>query len=235
MAMRQSKSFTEVTFLEAVARRIRVYLISKPVTPETDGRLRSRFLGAAGPDHLILDVPVSKNRKVCVPVGWEMGMSFSMGQFLLQARTTVLDHCQFQLYPTRRVDGLVVHRPSRILSLNRRSQPRYDVDPSAYIMVSLWLAESLAHGDRSVVLSGQLINRSESGLGIKLAANLPCSPGTEIIIRMEKADGDEWPIFQAIFKHCTQQGDEEWLAGFGDVSRVEPGQYTSTIESLVIP
>ncbi|MCK4627174.1 MAG: hypothetical protein KAV00_17815, partial [Phycisphaerae bacterium] len=130
---------------------------------------------------------------------------------------------------------LVVHRPSRILSLNRRSQPRYDVDPSAYIMVSLWLAESLAHGDRSVVLSGQLINRSESGLGIKLAANLPCSPGTEIIIRMEKADGDEWPIFQAIFKHCTQQGDGEWLAGFGDVSRVEPGQYTSTIESLVIP
>lgn len=221
--------------MEAVARRIRVYLISKSVTPETDGRLRSRFLGAVCPDRLILDIPVSGNRKVCVPVGWELGMTFSMGQFLLQAKTTVLDHCQFQLYPTRRVDGLVVHRPTKILSLNRRSQPRHEIDPSEYIMVSLWPAESLAHGDRSVVRSGQLINWSVSGLGIKLAANLPCNPGTKMIIRMEKADGDEWPIFQAIFRHCTQHGDEEWLAGFGDVSRVGPGQSTSTIESLVIP
>ncbi|MCK4625557.1 MAG: flagellar brake domain-containing protein [Phycisphaerae bacterium] len=235
MTMQQSKSFTEVTFMEAVARRLRVYLISKPVAPETDGRLRSRFLSAAGPDRLILDVPVFKNRKVFVPVGRELGMTFSMGQFLLQARTTVLDHCQFQLYPTRRVDGLVVQRPTRILSINRRSQPRYEVDPSAYIMVSLWPAENLAHGDRTVVRSGQLINWSESSMGIKLAANLPCGPGTEMIIRMEKVDSDEWPIFQAILRHCTPQENGQWQAGFSDVSRVGPGQNTSTIESLVIP
>ncbi len=221
--------------MEAVARRSRVYLILKPVTPETDKRLRSQFLGAAGPDRLVLDVPVAKDHKVCVPVGWELGMAFPMGHFLLQARTTVLDHCQFQLYPTRRVDGLVVQRPTRILSINRRSQPRYEVDPSTYIVASLWPADSLAHGDQTAVRSGQLVNWSANGLGIKLAAELPFSPGIQMIIRLEKAGSDEWPIFQAILRHCTPQENGQWLAGFSDVGGVGPGQAVSTIESIVVP
>ncbi len=221
--------------MEAVARRSRIYLVLKPVTPKTDSRLCSRFLGATGRDRLVLDVPLSGDHKVCIPVGWEMGMAFPMGQFLLQARTTVLDHCQFQLYPTRRVDGLVVQRPTKILSINRRERPRYKVNPSVYITASLWPADSLARGDQTDVRSGQLINWSVSSLGIGLSSNLSCSPGDQMIIRLEKADGDEWPIFRAILRHCTPQDNEEWLAGFSDVVRLGPGQESGIIESLVVP
>ncbi|MDY7009776.1 MAG: PilZ domain-containing protein [Planctomycetota bacterium] len=235
MATRQSKSFAEVTFMEAVARRICVHLVLKPITPKTDSRLRSRFLGNIGRDRLVLDVPLSGGHKVYIPVGWEMGMAFPVGQFLLQARTTVLDHCQFQLYPTRRVDGLVVQRPTKILSLNRRSRPRYEVDPSVYIAASLWPADSLASGNQTDVRSGQLINWSAGGLGIRLSKNLPCNPGDQMIIRLEKADGNEWPIFRAILRHCTPQDNQEWLAGFSDVGALSPGQESEIIESLVAP
>ena len=221
--------------MEAVARRIRVHLVLKRITPKTDSRLRSRFLGTIGRDRLVLSVPLSGNHKVCIPVGWEMGMAFPVGQFLLQARTTVLDHCQFQLYPTRRVDGMVVQRPTKILSLNRRSQPRYEVDPSVYIAASLWLADSLAHGEQTDVRSGQLVNWSAGGLGIRFSSNPSCDQGDQMIIRLEKADGNEWPIFRAILRHCTPQDNGEWLAGFSDVAGLGPGQESEMIESLVVP
>ena len=233
MTTRQGRSFAEVTFLEAVARRIHLYLIVKPATPKTDGRLRSRFLGIEEPGRLILDVPQGGNRKVYVPVGQNIGMAFPMGHFLLQARTTVLDHCQFQLYPTRRIDSLVVQRPGRIISVNRRSQPRFEVDPSEYIMASFWPADSLTHRDQTAIRSGQLANWSVDGLGIRLAAKLPFPPGTRMIIRLEEAGSDEWPIFQAVLMHCSPQADERWLAGFGQVVRVEPGQAVGMIEALV--
>lgn len=221
--------------MEAVARRIRVYLISKPVTPKTDSRLRSRFLGAISRDHLVLSVPLSKGHKVCMPVGWDIGMAFPVGQFLLQAKTTVLNHCQFQLYPTRRVDGLVVQRPTKIFSLNRRSQPRYEADPSVYIAASLWLTGSPAREDQADSWSGQLINWSAGGLGIRLSADLSRKPGDQMIIRLEEDDGDEWPIFRATLRHCTSQDNREWLAGFSDVVKLGPGQESDMIESLAVP
>ncbi len=236
MGRQQISSFAEVTFIEAIARRIRVDLIIKPIAPGSDSRLRSRFLGAYPKDRIILEVPQARRHKVFVPVGWDAGMAFSMGQFLLQARTTVLDHCQFQLYPTRRIDGLIVQRPTRIISLNRRSHPRHEVDPSAHVtMTSIWSAEDLARGDKTASHSGQLSNWSVGGLGIRLSANLPYSPGTQVIVRLDQAGCDECPIFRAVLKHCTLQKNGEWIAGFGEMVKIEPGQAVKTIESLTEP
>ena len=78
-------SFTEVSIAEGIARRVRVYLVLKPVRPQGDSRLVSRLLGEQGLDRLVLEAPRGNAGKVHIPVNWDVGISFSMGGYLLQA------------------------------------------------------------------------------------------------------------------------------------------------------
>jgi len=231
--MGRARSFAEVALAEAIARRARVDLVLKPVTPSTDKRLRSRFLGVARTGGLVLDVPVgARVRRVYLPCGWELGMAFPVGGFLLQTRTTVLDHCQFALYPTRRVDAVVVARPGRILAVNRRKQPRYEVDPSRTVVACLWPAEALISGGRVFPRVGRLKNFSREGLGLVFPTVLPYEPGTEMVLRLEEHAREEHRLVSAVFRHSTALGDGQWLAGFSDVVELGPGQRIGIIESL---
>lgn len=226
------RSFAEASFLEAVARRVRVDLVLKPVSLGGQKRLITRFLGLQGIDRLILDVPSGNGRKVFVPSGWRVGMAFSMGPYFLQAPTTVIETCQYPLYKNRRVDALIVERPVHIVASNRREHPRHQIDPKVYIFVSLWPARSLAAGEPVPPRTGRLLNRSEGGFGIRLEAPLGCDAGTEMILRLEQGRADEFPVFRAILKHHTQDADGLWLAGFGDVTELEPGQAAALIEAI---
>jgi len=233
MMEQQRREFSATSFVEAVARRARVDLVLKPVTPSSERRLISRFLGLHGGDGLVLAVPQAKGRKVFVPTGWDLGMLFPVGGFALQARTTVLGHCQFRLRPSRRVDAIIIQRPSEILAINRRKHPRHDVDLSRPVRASLWVADRLAGGQASPTQVGQLRNWSEGGLGIEFPAELACDAGTETILRLEEPGSDQCRILRGVLAHCTQMSVSRWLAGFANVAELCPGEASRMIRSLV--
>jgi len=235
MTGEEPKSFSQVAFLEAVARRVRVDIVLKPVTAGTEKRLHSRFLAARGKDRLVIAVPRIRRKKVFVPVDWELGMAFSLGEFFLQARTTVLGHCQYQLYPTRRVDALEVCRPAKILSIERRKEPREQIDHSITVGVSLWCAESLAENRPSQPRTGMLSNRSQSGIGVRLTSSLSFNIDAPMIVRLEEPGSREYQIFHGTLKHCTPREDGSWIAGLGELVELKPGQAVPLLENLTIP
>jgi hypothetical protein len=232
MTTQQVRSFAEVSFLEAVARRARVDLVLNHVPQGVQSRLISRFLRLQGADRLILDIPVDEGRKVYIPAGWSVGMAFSVGQYFLQATTTVIGTCPCPLYKTRRVDALLVDRPTRIIAADRRRNPRHQIDPHVYVFVSLWPASCLVAGDPAVTRIGRVLNYSQDGLGVRLEAPLDCGIGTEMILRLEQGRADEYPIYRAILRHHTQDPDGLWLAGFGEVAELTPGGASSLIEAI---
>jgi hypothetical protein len=232
MSQQKVSSFAELSFLEAVARYTRVDLNIKPVVPGDARRLVSRFLGFQGTDRLVLDVPQAGGRKVFVPVGWQVGMAFVVGQCYLQARSTVVDHSAYQGRGTRRVDSLVVERPERILAADRREHPRHVIDPNVYIFVAIWRVADLAGGRTATVRSGRLLDRSEGGLGIRLESPLTWQVGTEVVVRLEQRGADQFPLLCAVLKHHPKEQGESWLAGFGDVRELAPGQAPALIEAI---
>jgi hypothetical protein len=230
---RQALSYAEVSILEAVARRARVDLVLRPVKPETAKWLQTHVLGVASPKALALSPPqTSRGDKVFVPEGWQLGMSFELGNLWLQARTKVLDHCQFPLRPTQRVDALVVERPNQILSTGRRRRPRQQVDLSGRVAATLWPGECVEAADFMRPYVGELVNWSEFGLGIRLPQDPALEVGTKAIIRLEKAGAAERYFVWAVLKHCTCDQEGSWIVGFGDVVTTGPGEAVSLMEFL---
>jgi hypothetical protein len=184
---------------------------------------------------VILAVPAAegaRNKKVFLPVGCDVGMVFPVGGLLLQAVTHVLDHCHHQQHPPRRVEAIIVARPGKVTALSQRQNPRWEIDPSDRIAASIWSAESLASGARPLPRMGRLANWSDGGLGICLGEPLPCQAETEVIIRLEGRKPNEFPIYRGVLKHFTPRPDGQFLAGFGEVVELGPGQAVPIMESL---
>jgi len=235
MTRRQDRTFTEVALLEAAARRAHVDLILKaPAGGRSESHLASRFLGTReGPD-LVLQVPWTGGRKVFVPARREMEMAFPVGQFLLQAATRVLGHCQYPLHATRRVDGLVVAWPERVIPRNQREDVRRQVDPAGHVVAWVWLAETLEAGHVEACQVGLLSNWSQTGFGIRFGRRPPYHPGAKTIIRLDDTSPapGELRIYRARLKHVTRLSRSAWLAGFGEAAEVGPGQAVGVIEAL---
>jgi hypothetical protein len=232
------RSFSEVTIVEAIARLAGVCLVVRPLRPGPERRLSSRFLGMEADGKPILSVPAAegpKNRKVFLPVGCDVGMVFQVGELLLQAVTRVVGHCHHQQYPSRRVEAIIVARPMKVTELSRRGNPRWEIDPSEQIAASVWAAQGLAPGSLVAPRLGQLVNWSADGFGVSLPKPLPCQAGTEMIIRLEGRRIREFPIYRGVLKHCTPRSDGQFLAGFGEVVELRPGQAVNVMESLASP
>ena len=231
MAIQQAKSFAEVAFLEAVARRTKATLVIKPVTQSAPRRLNSRFLAANG-NMLVMATPSSEKGKIFLPHRWHIGMSFSLGDFALQALTTVVGHCQFELHPGRRIDAIVVDRPKKITQFNRRSQPRHEISPSLHVLASLWAVEALLAGNGEIYHMGRLHDWSDEGLGIRLNTAIPVKAHSEMIIRLHESSHSEYRIYRGLLVHCCQHPPDGWVAGFGNVSELHPGQAVKIMESI---
>ena len=226
-------AFVELALTEAIARCVRVWLIVKPSGPRADGRLFSRLLAAHGPDKLALDIPRAgrRKRKVFVPAdkvfvsaGSVVGMAFSVGNAFFQARTTVCGHCQLALYPTRRVDALILDRPRTLTAAERRGRVRLPVDPSRCIPASLWPIQPLKAGEVLRPRNGRLFDYSPDGLGIRLDGPLKEEPGAEMLIRLEHTGAEAYPVFRGVLAHCSLGQDDLWLAGFGQVVELASGE-----------
>jgi hypothetical protein len=229
----KSRSFTDVSLTEAVARRVQVMLMVKPVRPSGPSRLYSRLLGAFDDGRLVLDVPVYEDRKVFLPVGWDLGISFALGSFCLQARSEVLEHCLYPIHPTRRVDALVAQRPERFARVDRRRHPRKRLDPATCVLVSFWPMTELTEGIAAPAVTGRLVDCSPDGLGVRLEEDPKMAAGTEVLVRLEQTGADQSPIMKAVLKHVSEDVVGLYLAGFGELAEVNPGEGTNLIESIL--
>ena len=217
----EARPFAQATVAEAVARHVRVDLVLKPVTPGTDQRLISRFLGTQG-DDLVLDTPwKGNNDRVFVPAGWDMGMAFESGNLWVQTRTEVLGHCLFLVDTPQRVDGLVVRRPAKVLSTRPGRKPRHRVDPSAPVAATVWPAKSLQDADDRSAHRGQLVNWSQGGLCIALDEKPRFVVGAKLLIRLQTFVADQRPILQGTVVHYSVNQQGLWQVGFGNVREMD--------------
>ncbi len=233
----RSTSFTEVALVEAVARMASVYLALRPVPPSRHRRLTSRLLAFDVYGDLVLAVPAAGEEKVFIPEGWDVGLFFSVGEFMLQALTQVAGHSFHRVDANRRVDALIVRRPERLVSINQRSEVRQEV--SQYVPVTLWPTEPSGEGSvcsgpplLGPPCSGLLTNRSHNGLGTLLQSELPFRPGTNVLVRLEDPAATTAELFRAILKHCTPQIGGGYLAGLGDLTELGPGQAVELVRTL---
>lgn len=234
--MRQTPSFSEIAVIEAITRRLRVDLVLKPVTPGSDKRLISTFLGTSGEEQIVLAVPrTPRGAKVFVPDEWEVGLSFGLGGLWLQARSQVVGRCQFALQPTRRADAILVRRPARILSANRRRVPRHPTNSTRPVAAMAWAADVIAATDSAAPQVGRLMNWSEEGLAIRFFGPPSLNDGDKAIVRLHLSKTEECPILQGVVRHSTSEGNNCWVVGLGDVSDVRPGEAVDLIEMLGAP
>lgn len=225
MPDRQSKSFAEVTFIEAAARRLRADLIMSPVTPDGETRLISRFVGVECPGRVIIEPPFTgEGVKVFIPDGWELGISFDLANVWIQAKTRVLEHCMFYHAPTHRIDALAVELPPKVLSSNRRSERRYGRLEAGPTFAAIWPA-GRDHEERLAPLaSGRLQDWSASGLGIRVNEPTDLATGQQAVIRLSCASSQESVFMRGTLRHCTPLGDGSWVVGFGDITGLEAGE-----------
>ena len=226
MTKHEPRSFSEVTFIEAAARRLPAVLVISPVRPGGERRLMSRFLGMAGAGRLALAPPENaKGEKVFLPMGWQVGLSFELGDIWFQATTTVLEHSMFAQFPTKRVDAVVVAQPRKVLSTNRRQAPRHRADPAKPFSATIWPGAYAGNDQLQPLQAGKLYDWSREGLGVVLARPLELESGERAVIRMERARTDECIVVWATLRHCnTLEDTDQWLAGFCDVAPVGPGE-----------
>ena len=229
MPERQSKSFEEITFIEAAARHARVDLVLDSVVPEGERRLISRFLGIENPRRIILAPPMTaRDKKVFLPPGWRVGMSFDLAEKWFQATTTVIEYCMFQQSVTRRVDAMAVEQPTKLLA-NRRSAPRYRIAPSRQFYAKIWSAERLADEKLAPLHTGKLQDWSEAGLGVRLREPAGLTTG------LENDAGTDSLFLRGVLRHCTPLGDGCWLAGFGEIADLRPGEAPDLMNFLAAP
>jgi len=226
MTKHEPRSFSDVTFIEAAARRLPAILVVSPVRPGAERRLSSRFLGVAGPGRLALTPPAnSRGEKVFLPVGWQVGLSFELGDIWFQSTTNVLEHSMFALFPTKRVDAVIVAQPRKILSTNRRQSPRHKADPAKPFAATIWPGTYAENEAIEPLVAGRLYDWSREGLGVVVDRPLELEAGERVVLRLERARTDECMVVWATLRHCSRlEGTDQWLAGFGDVAPVGPGE-----------
>jgi hypothetical protein len=222
----EAQSFAETTIIEAVARLVRVDLVLEPITAHTDTRLISRFIGLRD-EGIVLAVPhTQKDEKVFVPDGWELGLAFELGPLWLQARTVVLAHCQHMFRSDKRVDALVIQRPDKLVSANRRREKRETAQGDHPVTVTLWPADkALSAG----AIRGRLLDQSETGLGLELAARLKVEEGAEVLVRLHVRNARECPILRGTVRRSRATAEGFWIVGLGDIVEIAPGEATALL------
>jgi hypothetical protein len=229
----ETTQFEQVVFHEAAARRVRVNLLVKPVRPDDDKRLSSRVLGLDRQNRLILAVPTKPcGKKIFLPIGWGLGLGLAVGNLFVQSRSEVLGHCQYLLHPPRRVDALQAQMPDKVVSVTRRQEVRYDVDPARLASAAVWLEQELLEQGAYRMREGRVDNWSESGFGVRLPAALPFESGSRVVLRIEGLRGRTCQFYTAQLRHCTPVASGEYLAGFGEVQPLNPGQGYPLIRAI---
>jgi hypothetical protein len=231
----ETTRFEEVVFHEAAARRVRVNLLVKPVRPDDDRRLTSRVLGLSDKGELILAAPTKPcGEKIFLPAGWGLGLGLAVGNLFVQARSEVLGHCQYRLRPPRRVDAILAETPEKVVSVTRRQEVRYDVDPSQYASAAVWLEQELLTGETQRMREGRVDNWSESGFGVKLPGPLPFEKGRRVVLRIEGLRGRTCQFYTGVLRHCTAVEGGWHLAGFGEIELLRPGQGFPLIRAITL-
>jgi len=232
----ESKSFAEVTLIEAAARRLRADLVMKPVTPDGETRLISRFIGVESPQRVILAPPVTaRGRKVFVPDDWELGISFDLANVWFQAATRVIEHCLFYRSPTTRIDALAVAMPANLHSRNRRQSPRHDPPTDAATFATIWPVDRIEDENLAPLAKGRLQDFSATGLGVRLGEPIDLPTGMSAVICLETSSGNESAFLRGILRHCSPLGDGNWVVGFGDITGLEPGEAINLMTLLAAP
>jgi hypothetical protein len=235
MPERPEKSFAEVIFIEAAARRLRVDLVMSPVVPGGEARLISRFVGIENPGRVILEPPVTAGgQKIFIPDGWSLGMSFDLANVWFQAPTKVLDHCMFHLSPTHRIDALAVDLPARLMSSNRRNSPRHEIAPDRAAFARIWSSERIDDEHLAPLTSGRLADWSSAGLGVRVSEPPDLATGQGAVICIE-APGGESVFMRGMLCHCTSLGDGNWMVGFGEIAGLKPGEAINLMSLLASP
>ena len=229
----KAKSFTEVTFIEAIARHVRISLTAPEYLPGEENRLASYFLGIVGDGRIALAPPTSaEGEKVFLPVDCQLKMSFSLEDMWLQAATTVLEHGMHRRLPTRRGDALIVRQPTELLTTNRRGRPRKTVDPTTVFLATIWPPQRDLDTKLKPLQTGRVNDWSEGGLGILLTSKLELEISQMIIIGLDGPKNSERIFLWADLKHCTLCKTDVWLAGFGNLTNVRAGEAVNLMEFL---
>ena len=232
MAEWRKTSFSQVALLEAVARMARVQLVPRPTAPGKESRLASRFLAIRANGEVILEAPRAKRGKVFLSPGCRLGLVFAVANQVYQAQTAVADNCLFQATPAHRVDAVAVFHPEKVLPLNQRSQPRWEVDVHEPMYASLWPAAELSGQARPAPRVGRLVNWSAAGMGLLFDAPLPLADNCDVVIRLEGRKLSEHPIYRGVLRHCTARPEGGYLAGFAHATELAPGQAVDIVESI---
>ena len=235
MKGRKPKSFNEVTFSEAIARRVRVDM-ALPATDggEDDVQVVSQFLGIDGPGRLAMATPETLiGKKVFVSEGTGVNISFGLEDVCFRADTRVIEHSMFRRTRTRRVDALIVQQPDKLVMTNRRRHPRYRVDQSKVFLVTIWAGEDVSDIDAQPEgLAGRIQDWSQEGLGIMLEGRPAGEPGKKFILALDFTNRQERLFLWGVLRHCTAVDGGAWRAGFGDVTGVRAGEAVNLMELL---
>ena len=216
------KTFTETAVWEAATRRTRVDLVLDPITPRTDSRLISRLLGLDDEGNLVLDVPrTSQDKKVFVPAGWQVGLAFELADLWMQSRSVVVGHCHYHIHSTRRIDALTVERPPRIVSCNRRRNPRQEVEPFRSVSAAILATYGPdGQGPLPSHLVGRLRNWSEDGMGLEFIESHDLVPNCQLVIQVRIPALERASLFRGVVKHVTSLAPGLSLVGIGDIEEV---------------
>jgi len=216
------KTFTETAVWQAAIRRTRVDLVLAPVTPHTDSRLISRLLGLDDEGNLVLDVPrTSRDKKVFIPDGWQIGLAFELADLWMQSRSVVIGHCHYHIHPTRRVDALTVEPPVRIISCNERRNRRHKTDPLKHVAVAVLATYGPdGHGPLPSRLTGRLRNWSEDGMGLEFIESHDLQPNCQLIVQVHIPALERASLFRGVVKHVTSLAPGLTLVGMGEVEEI---------------
>lgn len=222
------------TLAEAAARRLRADLVMRAVRPGADTRLISRFLGLSSDRGVILEVPRTvRGDLVYVPDGWQVGVSWQLDRHAVQAVMDVIGHPQFPVQPTHKVDSLLLRWPDRVILLDRRREIRWELDPSHPVRIEVWQDLADDAGLQQRPYGGRLVDRSESGMGLRLPAALPWAEGSRLIVRLQGDLPHEAGLYRATLAYCAPDEDYGWRVGLARVEAVEPGECPSLIAALL--
>ena len=225
MPDRQSKSFVEVTFIEAAARRIRADLVMEPIVPGGERRLISRLIGVENPDRLVLTPPVTaRGEKVFVPTGWELGISFDLANVWFQATTKVIEHCMFYQAPTRRIDALAVRMPEKLLEPEPPPGPPPSRRPRPAHVRDDLVGRPHRRRERRAPRHGQAPGLVGHRPGRSAEPPIDLPTGSETVICLNAHETGESQFVRATLRHCTPLGDGAWVAGFGDIAALRPAK-----------
>ncbi len=231
MNQARTTSFSEVTLTEAIARRLECWLVLRPYRPGLEKRLRSQFLALA-PNAAILDIPTDQGKKFFVPGGCDVGMVFTLGEQVLQARSKVIGQILFATQGGSRFDALELEWPAKVVPLQKRAQPRWTIPGDRLITALLWPADAMARPPLPAAKLGQVANWSQGGLGLRFAKDPSLAPETDMIVCLEEGPARPRRFYRGRTRHTTASGDDGFLVGLADVSELLPGQAVEIIRAL---